>query len=368
MNRSKEHDKFMSLAIRLAKRAQGETNPNPLVGAVVVKNGKIIGRGYHKKAGGPHAEAVALKAAGALAKGAKLYVTLEPCSCFGRTAPCVDNIAAAQIKEVIVAMADPNPLNHGKGFRFLKSRGIKVTKGVLENKACKINQVFIKYITRKMPFITVKIAQSLDGKIATTCGDSRWISSPASRKLVHKLRSDVDAVLIGIDTLLKDNPLLTSRLNGKLAKNQPKKIIVDSRLRLRLNLNIFSHLSPAQTIIATTKFAPEKKLLKFKNKAQIIVARERNGRVDLVDLFKKLAKEGISHVLIEGGGEVIASCLKAGLVDRMIVFVAAKIIGGRLSPTAVAGDGIKRIDQAITLEDMKVRRIDSDLMIEGRPK
>jgi len=363
----KRHNNFMHLALKLAKKSRGLTNPNPLVGAVVVKKGKVLGRGYHKKAGAAHAEVIALEKAADSARGATLYVTLEPCCHFGRTPACVDKILSCGIKEVVFAMGDPNPLNNGKGALALRRAGVKVLSGVLEEEAKEINQVFIKYITRRLPFVTVKVAQSLDGKIATSSGDSRWISSESSRRLVHKLRAEADAVLVGIDTVLKDNPLLSCRLNGHLYKKQPKKVVVDSRLRLRPSLKIFSQASPADVIIATTRFAPQAKVSLFQKKARVIIAKDKQRRVHLRDLFRKLAKQEIAHVLIEGGGEIIASALEAGLVDRMIVFVSSKIIGGRNAPTAVEGPGAKRITEAMDLKDMKVRTLGSDLIIAGRP-
>lgn len=361
------HEKFMRLALRLAKKATGFTNPNPLVGAVVVKGGKVIGQGYHRRAGLAHAEALALDRAGGAARGGSLYVTLEPCCHFGRTTPCVDKIKACGIKEVIFALSDPNPLNNGKGAHSLRRQGIKVISGILEKEAGEINQVFIKYITERLPFVTIKVAQSLDGKIATSDGDSRWISSPSSRKFVHRLRRQVDAVMVGVNTVLRDDPLLSCRLQGHLYKKQPKKVIVDSRLRLHPDLKIFSPRSPAQVIIATTRFAPKHKLLSFKDTgAQVIVVRDKEERVNPRDLLRKLAKQGLAHILIEGGGELVASFLKMRLADRMIIFVSSKIIGGRDAPTAVEGEGVKRIKQAIRLRDMRLKRIGTDLVIEGR--
>ena len=361
------HERFMRLALRLAQRAKGQTSPNPLVGAIVVRNGKILGRGYHQRAGLRHAEVVALDKAGKAARGGRLYVTLEPCCHFGRTGPCVDKILSYGIKEVIFAMYDPNPLNNGKGAQFLRRHGIEVVPGVLKDQARQINEVFIKYITKQLPFVTVKVAQSLDGKIATAGGDSRWISSPSSRKFVHKLRSSADAILVGVNTVLKDDPLLSCRLNGSLYKKQPKKVVVDSKLRLLPKLKIFSPRSPAQVIIATTRFAPQRKISYFGKKAQVIITKDKDKRVDFQDLLKRLAKQGITHILIEGGGEIIASALNLRLVDRMIIFVSPKIIGGRNAPTAVEGKGIKRVKAATKLEDIKFRRLGSELIIEGRP-
>ena len=363
-----KHERYMRLALRLAKKGEGFTSPNPLVGALVVKNGTILGRGYHKKAGLAHAEVAALERAGRACRGGRLYVTLEPCCHIGRTPPCVDKIKASGIKEVIFAMYDPNPLNKGKGAQFLRRQGIKVISGVLEDEAKEMNKVFIKYITQKLPFVTVKVAQSLDGKIATKTGHSRWISSQAARRLAHRLRQQVDAMVVGINTVMLDNPLLSCRIGNRLCKKQPKKIVLDSQLRISPGANIFSSRSPAPVIIATTRQAPEKKILSWRKKGvSVIATRNRHGRVDLEDLFKQLAKQEITHILIEGGGEVIASALEQKLVDRMLVVVSPKIIGGRGSPTSIGGAGIRRISQAAELVDLSLRKVGPDLLIEGRP-
>lgn len=357
----------MRQALRLAQRAKGRTSPNPLVGAVVVKKGRVLGEGYHKAAGLAHAEVVALNKAGRAARGASLYVTLEPCRHFGQTPPCVDKIVSSGIKEVIFAMSDPNPLNNGKGSQLLRRQGIKVISGILEEEAGKVNQVFIKYITKRLPFVTVKVAQSLDGKIATASGDSRWITSLSSRKLAHKLRAQADAVLVGVNTALTDDPLLNCRHCRPLGNKQPKKIIVDSTLRLRPDLRIFSTSPQAEVIVATTRLAPPNKLSCLSKKARIIITKDKDRKVDLKALFRQLAGEGVAHILIEGGGELIASALKMGLVDRMVVFVSSKIIGGRQAPTAVEGSGIEKIKQAGRLENIKVRRLGAELIIEGMP-
>lgn len=359
----------MRLALQLAEKGRGKTSPNPLVGAVVVKNGRVIGQGYHRKAGLAHAEIVALEKAGAAARGAQLYVTLEPCCHFGRTGPCAPKIVAAGIKEVIYAMGDPNPLNNGRGGQFLRRHKIKARSGLLAKEARQMNEVFIKYITKRIPYVTVKIAQSIDGKIATKSGHSRWISGRAARRLGQRLRREVDAILIGANTALIDNPLLTSRLGGRLTSRQPIKVIVDGRLKLKANLKIFSRLSPAPVIIAATKLAPRNKIAQFQGRgARVIVARGQGEKVDLGDLLKKLAAREISHILIEGGGEIIASALRKRLVDRMIIVVAPKIIGGRNAPTSVGGEGINRLSQAIKLSELKVSRLGRDIIIEGRPR
>ncbi|MFH1245258.1 MAG: bifunctional diaminohydroxyphosphoribosylaminopyrimidine deaminase/5-amino-6-(5-phosphoribosylamino)uracil reductase RibD, partial [Candidatus Omnitrophota bacterium] len=330
-------NRFMRLALRLARRAQGQTSPNPLVGAVVVKNGKIVGQGYHKAAGRAHAEVVALDQAGSLSRGASLYVTLEPCCHWGRTGPCVDRIKDSGVREVFFAMQDPNPLNNGQGAEYLRRQGIKTHGGILEEEAKKLNPAYIKYITTKIPYVTVKIAQSLDGKIASVSGDSRWITSEPARGFAHKLRSQSDAVLVGINTALRDDPLLNCRLGDTAGKQHPKKVIVDTRLKIRPQLRIFSPDSPAEVIIAATKLAPRQKITYFSRRARVLIVRHKENKVVLKDLMRKLADLEITNVLIEGGSEIIASALQEKLVDRMIVFIAPKLVGGRTAPSAVGG-------------------------------
>lgn len=300
--------KFMSMALRLAENGMGKASPNPMVGAIVVKNRKIIGAGYHKRAGLPHAEIYALKAAGHRARGATLYVTLEPCNTYGRTPPCAPKIAESGIKRVVIATRDPNPLNHNNGIKYLKKNGLKVSVGILKNDAIKLNEAYNKFIATGLPFVTVKVAMSLDGKIATNTGSSKWISCEKSRRFARRLRKEADAVLVGWNTYIKDKP----RFKG--VKN---------------------------------------KIFLGKN------------RIKLRDYFKKLAKSGIMHILIEGGGETIASAIKGKLVDRLYIFIAPKIVGGRNAPTPVEGAGIKDISQALKIRNMDVKKIGSDLLVTG---
>jgi len=299
---------YMHQALIIAEKGRGSTSPNPMVGAIIVKKGKIVGRGFHKKAGTPHAEIYAIKEAGENARGSTLYVTLEPCNTYGKTPPCAPEIYKAGIKKVFIATKDPNPVNRNKGIKYLRNHGIDVKVGILREEATKINEAYNKFITKGMPFVTVKVAMSLDGKIATRTGSSKWISSYKSRNLVKKLRKEVDAVLIGRKTFLKDRP----RLKG------------------------------------------------VKNK--IILGK---GRIDMLRLMKQLAKKNIMHVLIEGGGETIASAMEAKLVDKLYVFIAPKIIGGRSAPTPVDGIGIKNIGQAMPIVNMKAERIGKDILISG---
>ncbi|MCM8797437.1 MAG: bifunctional diaminohydroxyphosphoribosylaminopyrimidine deaminase/5-amino-6-(5-phosphoribosylamino)uracil reductase RibD [Candidatus Omnitrophica bacterium] len=361
----REHRYFMDIAMRLALKAKGLTSPNPLVGAVVVKKGKIIGKGYHRKAGLPHAEVVALEEAGIQARGATLYVTLEPCAHFGRTPPCVEKIVASEIKEVVAGMIDPNPLNNGKGLDILRRSGIKVEVGVLEDELRRMNEAFIKYITKKEPFVTCKIAESLDGKIATRTGDSKWITSDKSRAYAHRMRRYYDAVMVGVNTILRDNP----RLDAWFSKKQPVKIVVDSQLSTTQDANIFSNAAPV--IIVTLPSAPgqeteNKKILS--QKAKILEVREKAGQINLKDMLKKLAAMEITNILVEGGGTLNGSLFDEDLVDKVIFFIAPKIIGGKDGISAVMGRGVARVDRALKLKDISLRRIGEDLMIEGYVK
>jgi diaminohydroxyphosphoribosylaminopyrimidine deaminase/5-amino-6-(5-phosphoribosylamino)uracil reductase len=333
----------MALAIELAKRAEGATSPNPVVGAVIVKNGRIVGRGYHKMAGLPHAEVNALRQAGAKAKGATLYVTLEPCGHFGRTPPCASAVIKSGIERVVIAMRDPNPVNNGSGIRKLNRYGIKTEVGLLAGDAMAMNRPYIKFITKKIPFVTVKVAQSLDGKIATRTGDSKWISGADSRRYVHELRRMADAVMVGANTVRMDDPLLLSRSRGK----QPVRVIVGGRSALPHQARIFS----------------------VPHKSPVIVVRPggRSGKkVDLRKLLMALARRGITNILVEGGGELIAGLVKENLVDRFLVFIAPKIIGGRDAKTAVEGGGIEKMKDALVLKNMSVKRFKEDILIEAQ--
>ncbi|MFA6320864.1 MAG: bifunctional diaminohydroxyphosphoribosylaminopyrimidine deaminase/5-amino-6-(5-phosphoribosylamino)uracil reductase RibD [Candidatus Omnitrophota bacterium] len=346
-------EKFMRLALSLARRAEGLTNPNPAVGAVIVKNGKVVGKGYHKRCGLPHAEVNAIKDAGAKAKDATLYVTLEPCDHFGRTPPCTEAVIAAGIKKVIVAMKDPNPITNGKGLKKLKQHGVAVVSGILENEAASINKPFVKFITTGMPYVTVKMAESLDGKIATRSGDSKWITGDDSRRYVHGLRAKSDAVMVGVNTVIKDDPALISRVSkGK----QPVRIIVDSALKTPRNARVFSFSGVSPVYIATTK----------KTKTHnIITAKSDHGKVDLKDLLKKLGRMGLIHVMVEGGGELAAGLVEKKLVDKFLFFIAPKIIGGRDAVTSVEGRGISRMSQALVLNNLKIRKFKKDILIEA---
>jgi len=331
---------FMRLALDLAKKAEGFTSPNPMVGAVIVKNGVIVGKGYHKRCGSAHAEANALRNAGRRAEGATMYVSLEPCGHFGRTPPCTDAVIESGIKKVVIAMRDPNPINNGRGIKKLVRYGIKVKTGVLKEEAVALNKPYIKFITKKMPYITVKIAESLDGKIATKTGESRWITGEEARQYVHRLRAKADAVMVGANTVLKDNPSLLSKTSSE---KQPLRIVVCGGRKIPKSSRIFSS----------------------GGRFPVMLARLTKSRADVNGLLKELAKRGIANILVEGGGELVASLVEKNLVDRFVIFIAPKIIGGRSAVTPVEGIGIDRISKAVPLKFVKIKRFKEDILIEA---
>ncbi|MBF0483247.1 MAG: bifunctional diaminohydroxyphosphoribosylaminopyrimidine deaminase/5-amino-6-(5-phosphoribosylamino)uracil reductase RibD [Candidatus Omnitrophica bacterium] len=354
-------EKFMQRALELAEKGKRFTSPNPMVGAVIVKSNKIIAEGYHAKCGGEHAEVAALKKCkGSAAKGAVLYVTLEPCFHEGKTPPCVDTVIASGIKEVVIAMKDPNPLTNGKSIRKLNAAGIKTRVGILSEKAAKLNEAFIKYITEQMPFVVAKVAQTLDGKIATTARDSMWITAQGTREVSRKVRAEFDAILVGVNTVLNDDPRLDSFYEEKILK----KIVVDTRLRVPLTAKIFK--KPELCILATTNKASVNQVALLKHKGiEVIVCPVKNSKVDMKWLFKELAKKGIMSVLIEGGSEVIGSALKDGIVDKMHIYVAPKIVGDQRALSSVTGMNIAKVDEALQLRDLQVLYFNPDIRIEG---
>jgi len=357
---------YMQRAVVLAKRGKGRTSPNPLVGALIVKQGRMIAEGFHRILGGPHAEIVALERAGHRAKGATLYVTLEPCCHAGRTPPCTEAILKSGIREVVVGMKDPNPLNSGKGMRILKARGIRVRTDVLKN-ACKaLNAPFIKYMTKRVPYVTVKVAQSLDGKVATVSGASHWITGEAARRLVHAERANSDAILVGVNTVLKDDPLLTARKGGRPLLYQPTRIVLDRYLRTPRSSRLVRTSFHAPLFLAIGKDVPEKKLLSYHPYPVVFLRTEtEEGKVKLLPLLKTLAEMEIGHLLVEGGGTVIADFLENRLVDRILWFIAPKLIGGKHAPTAFEGRGVVKLSQAIPLKKSIARKVGEDLLIEG---
>lgn len=360
-----DHRTFMARALELAAQAKGRTSPNPMVGALVVKDGRVLAAGYHQKAGTPHAEVIALEQAGPAARGATLYVTLEPCSHFGRTPPCVNKIIAAGIKEVVVAMVDPNPQVNGRGIKMLREAGIKVTVGVLQKEAEKLNEAFIKYITTHRPFVALKWAMTLDGKIATVTGDAKWISNSISRAYVHRLRDEYDAILVGINTVLRDNPSLTTRLAGKKGKD-PLRIILDSSLRVPLDANVVNLESPAPTIICCAAKADKEKISRLEEKGVIIWQLPGSaGRLDLSSLLDRLGEREVTSLLVEGGGTVIESFLRQRLADKLYCFIAPKIVGGELAKTPVEGEGVQSMAEAYQLTELNFENMAGDLLVTG---
>jgi diaminohydroxyphosphoribosylaminopyrimidine deaminase/5-amino-6-(5-phosphoribosylamino)uracil reductase len=353
---------YMGIAIRLARKGIGKTSPNPMVGAVIVANGKIIGQGYHKRCGDHHAEINAINSTKKNIKGSTFYITLEPCSHYGRTPPCVDALIQENPERVVVGSLDPNPEVNGRGIKILRSKGIKVDVGICESECRQLNEHYFKFVKTGMPYITVKYAQTLDGRIATKSGDSQWISSEASRRYVHHLRGINDGIMVGAGTVAADNPQLTVRhVKGK----NPFRIIVDSKLRIPIKSSVLTDINSHLTIIATTSSAPTVKITAIKKLGvEVWVARkERDGRVSLRDLLKKLGKREIVSVLVEGGSEVITSLLKANLVDKMIIPIAPKIIGKGLE--AIGDLKINKINKAIRFSSFKTMKKGDDIIFEG---
>ena len=361
---AEQDNKFMQRALDIALGGAGFVNPNPLVGAVIVKDGKIIGEGCHEKFGEAHAEINAINNASGDVSGTSLYVSLEPCSHHGKTPPCTDRIILEKFQRVIVAMKDPNQQVNGRGIQKLMNAGIDVTTGILEDKARKLNEVFIKYITTKKPFVALKTAMSLDGKIASYSGDSQWISNEQSRKIVHELRHRYAGIMVGVNTVIQDDPLLTDRSDSK-NKSHPVRIIVDSKGRTPLNSKILD-VRQASTIIAITSKAPASFVNRVNDLGvKTIVCPEKQQRVDLHFLTGELSRLGIDSVLLEGGSTLNFSALTSGIVDKVFSFISPMLIGGRQALTPVGGLGYNKIDDAVRLKIENVKQIKGDVLIEA---
>ena len=371
----------MQRAIELARRGAGFVNPNPMVGCVVVKNDTIITEGYHEYYGGFHAERNALTNCTSDCKDATLYVTLEPCCHYGKTPPCTEIIIEKGIKKVVVGLLDPNPLVSGKGISILQNAGIEVVTGVEENKIKDLNKVFLKYIKTKRPYVLLKTAMTLDGKIASYTGDSRWITNEKSRKLVHKLRSEMMGIVVGIGTVKSDNPMLNCRLecqqstdNGQqLNIHQPIRIIVDTKASISLESNIVKTANEYRTILAvgqqTTDNRQQTKINELKSlNVDILYCEEKDGHVDIDDLMTKLGRKGIDSLLLEGGSCLNAAFLQAGCVDEVYAFIAPKIIGGEHSKSPIGGQGIELMKDAITFDKVEIEQIENDILIKGKIK
>lgn len=357
-------EKYMRLAMQLAGNAIGRTSPNPLVGAVIVKDNRVVGCGWHRKAGTPHAEVHALNQAGELAQGADVYVTLEPCAHYGKTPPCAKALVEAKVKNVYGGLLDVNPKVAGKGFKILEDAGIHVEYGFLQDELRKQNEVFFKWIEHKKPFIVLKAAMTLDGKIATATGQSKWITNETSRAYGYKLRDIYDGIMVGINTVIEDNPMLTARVDG--GKN-PIRIVVDSSLKIDINANLVQDKS-AKTIIATTDKADKDKILKLQaqNVDVIVVDKDENDKVDIEKLLNILGQQNICSILVEGGATLSGSFVAKKLVDKVYFFIAPKIIGGKEAKTPVAGTGILNLQEALALKDIQIEKLEEDILIIGR--
>lgn len=364
---------FMRLALRLARRGFGATSPNPMVGAVLVKDGRIIGRGWHRRAGLPHAEIEALRDAlkhGHTALGAALFVTLEPCCTHGRTPPCTDAIIAAGIKRAVVGATDPNPEHAGRGFNILRRAGVAVVSGILAGECARLNEAFNHWIVHRTPFVTVKAAMTLDGKIATAGGESKWITGKPARAHGMKLRRGSDAVLVGVNTILADDPALTFR---PVQSPRLRRIILDSLARTPVTAKVVSDEWAALTTIVVGKIAPKNRIAALQKRVDVLVAplaksapNSRQPALDLRWLLKKLGSENVTSLLVEGGGEVNASFLLGGVAQRVAFFYAPKILGGRDARKAVAGEGAKHLSEVVQLREIEWRQLGDDLLLTAR--
>ena len=357
-------EKYMRLAMQLAGNAIGRTSPNPLVGAVIVKDNRVVGCGWHRKAGTPHAEVHASNQAGELAQGADVYVTLEPCAHYGKTPPCAKALVEAKVKNVYGGLLDVNPKVAGKGFKILEDAGIHVEYGFLQDELRKQNEVFFKWIEHKKPFVVLKAAMTLDGKIATATGQSKWITNETSRAYGYKLRDIYDGIMVGINTVIEDNPMLTARVDG--GKN-PIRIVVDSSLRIDINANVVQDKS-AKTIVATTDKADKDKILKLQAQDVdvIVVDKDENDKVDIEKLLDILGQQNICSILVEGGATLSGSFVAKKLVDKVYFFIAPKIVGGKEAKTPVAGTGILNLQEALALKDIQIEKLEEDILIIGR--
>ncbi len=387
---------FLRRALQLARRGLGRTSPNPMVGAVLVHGGKVIGEGWHRRAGLPHAEIEALRDAakrGARVRGATLYVTLEPCCTQGRTPPCTEAILAAGIARVVVGATDPNPAHAGRGLEILRKAGVDVANAeggvrkapaprsrrreeaappadqgirLLTSAATRLNEVFNHWITHRTPFVTVKAAMTLDGKIATALGESKWITGERSRQAGMQLRFAADAMLVGINTVLADNPSLTARGPGGRVRKPLRRFVLDALARTPLEATVVTDEFAALTTVVVSRAAPASRVVALKQRVRVLVAPARAGRINLPWLMKTLGSDGVTSLLVEGGGEVNAAFLEAGLAQRVAFFYAPKILGGSDARRGVAGDGAKRLADLIELREVEWRRVGQDLMLTAR--
>ncbi len=364
------------MALDLAARGEGQTAPNPMVGAVLVCGGRVVGKGYHTRAGAPHAEAVALAQAGARARGAALYVNLEPCCHFGRTPPCVDALVGAGVREVVASMRDPDPRVRGKGFAELRAAGVRVRVGPLALEARRLNRSFLRRVVAGRPFVTLKAGMSLDGRIATRTGESRWITSPPARAAARQLRREHEAVLVGVNTVLRDDPRLTagaarragngSRPRGAEGSGGPARVVLDARLRTPPGARLLAE-GAGQAIIVTLAGAPAGRRRRLEAAGALVLeVPGRDGRISLPRALRELGRRGISSVLVEGGSEVLGSVLDGRIGDRLVLFVAGRVLGGRRALPVFGGRGAARLRDAPRLREVSVHSVGRDLRIDGR--
>lgn len=369
LNMVRQEDiEYMRRAIELAERGVGFTNPNPMVGAVIVKGGKVIGEGWHERCGEWHAERNAFKNCTVPAEGATMYVTLEPCCHYGKTPPCTEAIIEHGIARVVVGMEDPNPLVAGKGIALLREAGIEVVCGVEEEALREQNRVFLKYISTKLPWVAMKTAMTLDGKIATRTGDSKWITGAEARAYVHELRHRFMAILVGIGTVVADDPLLNCRIEGRGVR-QPIRVVVDSNARLSLDSQLVKTAGEYRTIVAHTCFAPEERVKALRETGvEMLLCKEKEGLVDVRNLLELLGLSGIDSILLEGGGSLNYTFLSEGLADELYAFIAPKIVGGMNAKTPVEGAGMEKMADAINLELENVLNIGHDVLLKLKVK
>ncbi len=356
---------YMQMALELAAQGRGYTAPNPMVGAVVVNCGAVVGKGYHQAAGTPHAEVNAIDAAGPEARGGTLYVTLEPCNHTGRTPPCTRKIVSAGIRRVVIGMRDPNPGVAGGGAEFLQRNGVQVSIGVGEAEAQTLNEVFVKYVRTRRPFVIAKCAATLDGRIATRTGDSRWVTGESSRAFVHEMRHAADAILVGIGTVAADDPMLTARLSDRKSKD-PMRIILDTHLRIAPTARVLNQVSDADTLLVTGKNVPAEARARVLEKgAKVIEVETRAGRIDLNALMRRLGEMRVTSILVEGGSRVLGSAFRERIVDKVCFFFAPKILGGDDGMPVCQGVGPEAMQGCTHLNRIRIQRFDDDVMIEG---
>ncbi|MDP4086855.1 MAG: bifunctional diaminohydroxyphosphoribosylaminopyrimidine deaminase/5-amino-6-(5-phosphoribosylamino)uracil reductase RibD [Bacillota bacterium] len=359
-----EHEHYMRMAIENARAMKGQTDPNPLVGSVIVNENRIVGFGAHMKAGEPHAEIHALRMAGEKAQGGTIYVTLEPCSHHGRTGPCAEAIVKAGLKKVVIATLDPNPIVSGRGVEILANAGIEVEIGICEEESRKMNEVFNKFIVTKLPFVTLKSAVTLDGKIATSTSDSKWITSEVARKEVHQLRNEHAGILVGVNTVIKDDPELTARIpNGK----NPIRIVLDSSLRIPMDAKVVQDQKAPTWIFTTTNHDAAMKN-KFEEAGIKVFVTSGEKHVNLRETLQILGENFVSSLLLEGGGEINAAFMEHHLIDKLVLYVAPKVIGGKMSPSFLEGTGVMKMSEAIEFEDVSFTKVGKDFKFVGYPK